>query len=219
MTKRRPVWYLDLYFAAGVVLLTLAIWAFSTLVEDVLEQDPLVRWDAAVATWVHARTSPSGVRFFSGLTYLGSGPVTWTIAALGVLLLRRRPVLLTAWAAAFIGAHILSRVLKRVVQRTRPPDEISHVQHESFSFPSGHSVKAVVCYVMLAYVIARLLELNTPRRVAVYVAAGAVIAAIGWSRVYLGAHYPSDVLGGFTVGLAWLAICLTGVRLVGRRGS
>ena len=219
MTNRRPVWYLDLYFGAGVVLLALAIWAFSTLVEDVLEQDPLVRWDAAVATWVHARTSPSGVRFFSLLTHLGSASATWAIAALGVILLRRRPVLLTAWAAAFIGAHILSRVLKRVVQRTRPPDEISHVDHESFSFPSGHSLKAVVCYVMLAYVIARLLELNGARRTAVYLAAAAVIAAVGWSRVYLGAHYPSDVLAGFAVGLAWLAICLTGVRLVGRQAA
>jgi membrane-associated phospholipid phosphatase len=219
MTNRRPVWYLDLYFGAGVVLLALAIWAFSTLVEDVLEQDPLVRWDAAVAAWVHARTSSGGVRFFSLLTHLGSATVTWAIAALGVLWLRRRPVLLTAWAAAFIGAHILSRVLKRVVQRTRPPDEISHVDHESFSFPSGHSLKAVVCYVMLAYVIAHLLELSKTRRIAVYVAAAAVIAAVGWSRVYLGAHYPSDVLGGFAVGLAWLAICLTGVRLLGRRAA
>jgi membrane-associated phospholipid phosphatase len=219
MTKRRPVWYLDLYFGAGVVLLVLAIWASSTLVEDVLERDPLVRWDTAMATWVHARTSPSGVRFFSVLTQLGSAGVTWAIAALGVPLLRRRPVLLTAWAAAFIGAHILSRVLKRVVQRTRPPDEISHVDHESFSFPSGHSLKAAVCYVMLAYVIAHLFELTQARRVAVYVATGAVIAAVGWSRVYLGAHYPSDVLGGFAVGLAWLAICLTGVRLLGRRAA
>ena len=217
MTKRRPVWYLDLYFGAGVVLLALAIWAFSTLVEDVLEQDPLVRWDTAVATWVHARTSSGGVRFFSMLTHLGSATATWAIAAVGLLPLRRRPVLLTAWAAAFVGAHLLGRVLKRVVQRTRPPDEISHVDHESFSFPSGHSLKAVVCYVMLAYVIARLLELNAGRRAAVYLAAAAVIAAVGWSRVYLGAHYPSDVLGGFAVGLAWLAICLTGVRLVGRQ--
>jgi undecaprenyl-diphosphatase len=217
MSKQRPVWYLDLYFGAGVVLLALSIWAFSTLLEDVLERAPLVRWDAAVSAWVHARTRPGGVRFFSLLTGLGSGGVTWTIAALGVPVLRRRPVLLTAWAAAFVGAHTLGQVLKRFVQRDRPPDEISHVDHESFSFPSGHSLKAMVCYVMLAYVVAQVVELERARRIAVYAAAGALIAAVGWSRVYLGAHYPSDVLGGFAVGLAWLAICLTGVRLVGRR--
>ncbi len=217
MTKRRPVWYLDLYFGAGVALLALAIWAFSTLLEDVLDRDALVRWDAAVAAWVHARTSSGGVRFFSVVTHLGSATVTWTIAAVGVPLLRRRPVLLTAWAAAFIGAHILSRVLKSAVQRTRPPDEISHVDHESFSFPSGHALKAVVCYVMLAYIIAHLAELNKGRRMAVYLTTGALIAAIGWSRIYLGAHYPSDVLGGFAVGLAWLAVCLTGVRLIRRQ--
>jgi membrane-associated phospholipid phosphatase len=219
MTRRRPAWYLDLYFAAGVALLALAIWAFSTLVEDVLERDPLVRWDTATSAWIHARTTAGGVRFFSLLTQLGSGPVTWAIAAVGVPVLRRRPTLLTAWAAAFVGAHILAQVLKRFVQRTRPPAEISHVDHESFSFPSGHSIKAVVCYVMLAYAVARLLELDGARRIAVYVAAGALIAAIGWSRVYLGAHYPSDVFGGFAVGFAWVAVCLMGVRLVGRRAA
>jgi membrane-associated phospholipid phosphatase len=216
MTKRRPAWYLDLYLAAGVAILALAIWAFHTLLEDVLDRDPLVRWDAAAAAWVHARTSPGGVRGFSILTYLGSGPVTWFVAAAGVPFLRRRPVLLTAWAAAFIGAHILGRMLKRVIQRTRPPDDISHVDHESFSFPSGHSLKAVVCYVMLAYVISRLFELRGARRMAVFVAAGALILAIGWSRIYLGAHYPSDVFGGFAVGLAWVAVILTCVRVAHR---
>lgn len=216
MTKRRPAWYLDLYLGAGVAILALAIYAFNTLVDHVLDRDPLVRWDAAAAAWVHARTSAGGVRFFSILTQLGSGPMTWFVAAAGVPFLRRRPVVLTAWAAAFIGAHILGRVLKRVIQRTRPPDDISHVDHESFSFPSSHSLKAVVCYVMLAYVISRLFELRGARRTAVFATASALILAIGWSRLYLGAHYPSDVLGGFAVGLAWVAVILTCVRVAHR---
>jgi undecaprenyl-diphosphatase len=219
VTRRRPAWYLDLYFAAAVAVLALAIWAFSTLVEDVLDRDPLVRWDAAVASWVHARTSPGGVRFFSAVTHLGSATAVWTIAALGVPVLRRHRVMVTAWAAAFVGAAILEKVLKRAIERTRPPATMSYVDSESYSFPSGHALKALVCYVMLAYVLARLAHLGGSRRIAVYVATATLIAAIGWSRIYLGAHYPSDVLAGLVVGIAWVAICLIGVRLAGRKAE
>ena len=218
MTQRRPTWYLDLYFIVGVAVLALAIWVFHTLVEDVLERDPLVRWDAAVASWVHSHTTGSGVRFFTVVTHLGSATAVWVIAAVGVPVLRRRRVLMTAWAAAFVGAALLEKVLKQAIQRARPPADISHVESESYSFPSGHAIKGLVCYAMLAYVLGRVADLEGPRRIAVYVAAAALIAAIGWSRVYLGAHYPSDVVAGFVVGIAWVAICLVGVRLGAPRG-
>jgi undecaprenyl-diphosphatase len=202
-----------------VSVLALAIWVFAALVENVLDRDPLVRWDAAVAAWAHAQTTPDGVRFFSALTRLGSAAVTWTIAAVGVPVLLRRPILLTGWAAAFVGAAILEQVLKRVVQRVRPPADISYVESESYSFPSGHVLKGLVCYAMLAFVVGRLAELRGPRRAALYVAATALIAAIGWSRVYLGAHYPGDVFAAVTVGVAWLAICFVGIRLAERRSG
>jgi membrane-associated phospholipid phosphatase len=217
MSRRIPAWYLDLYFAAGVSVLALAIWVFSQLVEDVLDRDPLVRWDAAVAAWVHAQTTPSGVRFFTALSHLGSATVTWTIAAVGVPVLVRRWTLLTAWAAAFVGAAVLEQLLKRMIQRTRPPDEISHVESHSYSFPSGHALKGLVCYAMLAFVVGRLADFRGARRAALYVAAAALIAAIAWSRMYLGAHYPSDIFAAFTVGVAWLAICFVGIRVAERR--
>jgi membrane-associated phospholipid phosphatase len=212
-----PAWYLDVYLAAGVSVLALATWLYSALVEDVLDRDPLARWDAAVAAWAHAQTTPTGVRFFTALTHLGSAMVSWTIAAVGVPLLRRRPILLTGWAAAFVGAAILEQVLKRVVQRTRPPAEIAYVESHSYSFPSGHVLKGLVCYTMLAFVVTRFAKLRGLPRAALYVAAAALVAVIGWSRIYLGAHYPSDVLAAFAVGSAWLAICLVGIRLAERR--
>jgi membrane-associated phospholipid phosphatase len=220
MTAERPrnrTWYLDIYLAAGVTVLALAIWTFSELVEDVLDRDPLVRWDAAVALWVHARTTPMGVQLLTALTHLGSATVTWAIAAAGVPVLRRRATLLTGWAAAFIGASILEQVLKMSVQRARPPDNVAHVDSQSYSFPSGHALKAVVCYAMLAFVAGRLGDLHGVRRILLYVAAGVLIAAIGATRVYLGAHYASDVLGAFAVGVAWLAICFVGIRLAEHR--
>ncbi|MFN2564214.1 MAG: phosphatase PAP2 family protein [Gemmatimonadaceae bacterium] len=217
MRPRDRAWYLDLYFAAGVGIVALAIWLFSTLVEDVLEKDPLVRWDAAVSAWVHARTTPTGVRVLTALTHLGSATVTWIIAAAGVPVLRRRRILLTGWAAAFLGASILEQILKGAVQRGRPPDEIAHVESQSYSFPSGHTLKAVVCYAMLAFVAGRLADIRGVRRILLYVAAAILILGIGLSRVYLGAHYPSDVFGALTVGIAWLAIVFVGIRLAEHR--
>jgi undecaprenyl-diphosphatase len=219
VTARQRAWYLELYFVAGVSVLALAIWGFRQLTEDILDRDPLVRWDAAVAGWVHAWSTPAGVRFYSILTQLGSATAIWTVAAAGVPLLRRRRILLTGWAAAFVGAAVLEKVLKAAIQRHRPPDAVSHVEHSSFSFPSGHALKGIVCYVMLAFVIGRVADLHGPRRVALYVAAAGIVAAIGWSRVYLGAHYPSDVFGAFAAGIAWLTVCFVGIRLAeGRWG-
>jgi membrane-associated phospholipid phosphatase len=217
VTARPRAWFLELYFAAGVSVLVLAIWVFSALVEDVLDRDALVRWDAAVAAWVHADTTPHGVRFFSALTELGSAAVTWSVAAAGVAVLRLRPMILTGWAAAFVGAAILEKALKAGIQRHRPPLEIAYVDSHSYSFPSGHALKGLVCYMMIAFVLGRLADRHGARRIALYVAAAGVVLAIGWSRIYLGAHYPSDVFGAYAAGLAWLTICLVGIRLAERR--
>jgi membrane-associated phospholipid phosphatase len=105
------------------------------------------------------------------------------------------------------------------VQRTRPPSAISYVESESYSFPSGHALKGFVCYAMVAFIAGRLSGVRGARLAAIYVAAAALIAAIGWSRVYLGAHYPSDIVAAFAVAIAWLAVCLVGVRLAGRMAT
>jgi undecaprenyl-diphosphatase len=116
------------------------------------------------------------------------------------------PLLLVV--AAVAGAGVCVQVLKAVVGRARPPVADRLVAETSQSFPSGHSLgSATVLGVLAALVV---LHSGSPARraVAVALAAGAV-AAIGGSRLYLGVHWPTDVVGGWVIGACWLTTCLT----------
>jgi membrane-associated phospholipid phosphatase len=210
---------LDQRLALTLSVAALAVWAFSVLARDVWDQDPLVRWDAATAAWVQRHATPRGARIFGAITQLGSSTFTLMMAAAIAPALRTRRALLVGWIAAFLGGVALERVVKAVVQRVRPPSATAFLDLDSFSFPSGHATASMVAYTMLAYVIARLTRASPKRGALIFVAAAFVIAAVGASRVYLGVHYPSDVLAGFAVGLGWVAICLSGVRLVERRAA
>jgi membrane-associated phospholipid phosphatase len=212
-------WYRDLRLVVGVAVAALAIWAFSTLFEDVWEREALVRWDAAAADWAHLHSTPGGDRFFRGLTQLGSSTFILLMAAAIAPALWRQRVLFVGWIAAFAGGVGLEYLFKAIMQRPRPAFAAAVIHKTSYSFPSGHAMASIVGYVMLAYLVVRLAGLHGWQRVLVYAAAGMLIAAIGLSRIYLGAHYPSDVLAGYAAGGAWVAVCLTGIRAAERRGG
>lgn len=210
---------IDVHLAVTLAVAAVATWAFSALVEDVWDRDPLVLWDEAVSAWVHRHATPRGARIFGAITQLGNSTFTLMMAAAIAPALRRHRALLVGWIVAFIGGLALERVVKAIVQRIRPATAAAYMHVDSFSFPSGHATASMVAYVMLAYALARLMEADLGRGVLLYLGAAVLIVAVGSSRVYLGVHYPSDVVAGFAVGLAWVAICLTGVRVAERWGK
>lgn len=173
-----------------------------------LLQPEVVELDARVTAWVQGFRSPVMTVLMRGATALGS-PVALTILALGgaAFLLRRR---YRRESLALLASLVLGwgwdEVLKRLFRRARPPGPWL-AEAFGYSFPSGHSVAAVAFYGVLAYYLARFI---LPRRwrPSVMALAGGVIALIGLSRVYLGVHYPSDVLGGFALGGAWASLCV-----------
>jgi membrane-associated phospholipid phosphatase len=218
-SRLRGSWFFELRLVAGLVIAGLAIWAFIGVFEDVWDRDPLVRWDAAAAAWVHAHTTPGGIRFVGALTQLGSSTFILLMAAAIAPALRRQRPLLVGWLVAFFGGAALEGILKAVMQRTRPPYAAAFLHNASYSFPSGHAMASTIGYAMLAYLVSRLADLRGWRRTSVYVGAALLITAVGLSRVYIGVHYPSDVVAGFAAGAAWVAICLTGIRLAERRAA
>jgi len=207
---------LDAHLAATLALAALAIWGFSILAADVWGGDPPLRWDEAMVAWVHRHTTTRGARIFGGITQLGNATFTLMMAAAIAPALRRHRALLVGWIAAFLGSFAIQRGLKAVVQRVRPPTASAFLDVHSFSFPSGHATASMVAYVMLAYALSRLMEASLRRRLVLYLGAAVIIGAVGFSRIYLGVHYPSDILAGYAVGLAWVAICLTGVGIAER---
>lgn len=131
-----------------------------------------------------------------------------SVLALGVGLLlgiQRRWVVLGGWAAAFAGGGLLDEVLKLVIQRPRPPYATAFLHHYSWSFPSGHAMGSLIGYGMLAYVLVVLWIHARRTQISVVLGAALLIVPIGLSRLYLGVHYFSDVVGGYAAGPLWLS--------------
>lgn len=142
------------------------------------------------------------------ITSLGGGTVITltTLSVVGFLMLNRKYRSLVLLLIATVGGVLLEVGLKSLVGRGRPTVVPHLMTAYSLSFPSGHSMMSVVVYLTLAAILAPLLK-SRPARIYVVGMALFVSMLIGVSRVYLGVHYPSDVLGGWLLGLAWATLC------------
>ena len=162
--------------------------------------------DLRIQSVVHGYASPNLTRVMLALTWIGSPslllPGTAVIAAF--LWWRRLHRDTVTFLIAMTGTGILIVVLKLYFRRLRPDIPWALVDENSFSFPSGHSIVAVVLYGSL--LVLGLLHLCTSwERLAVSVVMVVTVLGIGLSRIYLGIHYPSDVAAGYLVGCIWLA--------------
>ena len=210
-----PKTYLALHLAVGIAVAALGFWAFAGLIDGVLENAAFVRWDMAASAWIHARTTPVGARVFNVITQLGSPTAMIALGAVGALVIwrKRQHTLLIAWAAAFVGGALVDFIVKETVRRARPAFGTAYLHGHTYSFPSGHSMGSTIGYGMLVYMSVLAWPAGSrARRIAI--AAGILfVAAVGVSRIYLGVHYPSDVIGGYVAGAAWLAVCISGVEI------
>ena len=214
--------YLGLHLTICLVVACGGIWLLSALIDAVLDNATMVRLDRATDAAIHARVTPGGLQFFSRLTIIGSPAAMTVLAIVGglVLLLKRRPRTLVAWGAAFAGGFAIENILKHVIHRARPPYGTAYLTGHSFSFPSGHAVGSFIGYSMLAYVL--IMHWRTSSRLlrtAIAVIAALIILLVGISRVYLGVHYPSDVVGGWVTAAVWLAVCLSAVGVALHRSG
>jgi undecaprenyl-diphosphatase len=204
----------------SVVVCALAIWALSGLLDAILDQDALVRWDAIIERWFHVHATPTGLTIFNALTQLGSPAVTVVTVVVALYLLRARAVLLLwTWLGAILGGLVVEHVLKATVHRSRPQYAAAFLHGQSYSFPSGHTMESTICYLLLAFLIASYPGTTARVRRWAWVLAIALICVVGFSRLYLGVHYPSDVVGGLLAGLGWLTICGAARRFFVARGG
>src|SRR2546425_12108472 len=212
--------YLGLHLTIGLAISLAGLWLFGGVTEDVIHHDPLTQFDATLLEWVHTHATPAGYAVFNAISLLGS-PVTPTILALGVglLLAARRPwVLLARWLAAFAGGGLLDAALKLAIRRPRPPYAAAFLHDATWCFPSCHAMGSLIGYGMLAYLLVVLCTHRRSTRISIVLGAALLIVAIGFSRLYLGVHYFSDVVGGYAAGVLWLSACISGLE-VARRWS
>jgi len=156
--------------------------------------------------------TPFFLHLFNGITFLGSTAVIIAITGLSVFLLlfykKRYRAYAVGLIATVIGASVTSYIVKLLVDRARPDGLISSIIETSPSFPSGHTTLGVALYGFLAYFLCKIYPKYTARIVTI---ATLLILAIGFSRLYLGVHFPTDVLAGYLFGGLWLLI---GIKIV-----
>jgi undecaprenyl-diphosphatase len=197
---------------------------FSKLAEDMAGGESIVSFDRMVSVSLHAHATALATGVLSAVTWLGGAQVLIAVTLVtAVWLLRRRRVAHAAlMGMALAGGDWLNALLKATFDRPRPSFSEPIATAAGFSFPSGHAMSSLTVYGALAFVIAASVKSRRARLLGV-VSLAALVVAIGFSRVYLGVHYVSDVLAGYSAGIAWLMVCalvlLAGSRLrAGRSG-
>jgi undecaprenyl-diphosphatase len=210
----------------ALLLTTLSVWAFMALADQVFSGDTLRfdEWAVRALRRADEPAKPIGPDWCAevgrDLTALGgvAALTLLTAAVAGFLWLRRMFAAMWLVLAATLGGLVASTLLKAAFDRPRP----TIVPHLSMaytsSFPSGHSMLAATVYLTLGALLGRFVE---PLRLKAYFLIVALIltTVVGVSRVYMGVHYPTDVLAGWAAGLGWALMCWLVARSLQHRGA
>ena len=204
----------------GVVCSIVFTLVFAQIFDFVRDQGKnITPFDRAILLWMFHHRHQWLTQAATALAFMGSPPVIAGMALAGALLgLAWRKVRGAAWTLpiAVIGAGVIIQGVKLFIKRPRPSFFKPLLHETGFSFPSGHSLIAMVVYGLLGYFLIHLIR-SEWGRLAVRIATVLLVVAIGVSRVYVGVHYPTDVLAGWTAGVPWLITCLALHEVLARR--
>ena len=207
---------LVLGLAAALAALALFLW-----LADFVEDAAAVPFDASVRGWVHAHSSPTLTSFMRLMSLIGSPAFVVAFSLIIFLLLLR----VAHWSleallflVAMTGGLVLGGVLKVVFHLARPPTWFDAPQPVSYSFPSGHALFSVCLWGALAIFAGRHVR-GTGARAGIFAVTVLLAGLIGYSRIYLGVHYPSDVIAGYTAATVWVATVSYANRLIERRSE
>lgn len=195
---------IGLTLLVGLALAIGVLFLFSWLAEEVFEGDTQ-KFDEAMRAAINRHASPALTSAMRSITFFGS-----TVFIVGLAICVVLVFILIKWehaallfAITMAGALALNGVLKLFLHRTRPKAYFDIVAPTSSSFPSGHSLYSLCCYGMLAFLIGAGLQ-SLAVSFVVWAVAVSLILLVGSSRIYLGVHYPSDVLAGYMSAFVWV---------------
>lgn len=205
----------EVYLLLAALVFAVGVWSFINIADSVAEGD-IRSFDERLLQYFRQADDPVTLigpkdlaSIVRDITALGSVSVLTliTVFAALYLVLQRQWRLLGLVLVAVLGGTLMLVLVKEIFARTRPDLVPALMDESSYSFPSGHSTLSAVVYLSLAVLLARL---QSTKRLRIFIiSAGLLVTAlVGVSRVILGVHYPSDVLAGWSIGLAWAALCL-----------
>jgi len=192
--------------SGGVVLAAVAFWFFKKQAENVVDGDA-DRHDEAIMTAVHRIDNVPMHRAMNVVTQLGSHVAIGAAAGITALMMLRRGRRHDAWTVVVStgGAMAINTILKNIFRRRRPIEMARRIKlPKSHSFPSGHSLLSAATYPIVAHHLVE--RASLPVQALAHSLAALIVISVGFSRVYFGVHFPSDVLGGFAVGYGWLGL-------------
>ncbi|WP_026262386.1 phosphatase PAP2 family protein [Spirosoma panaciterrae] len=187
-------------------LLVVNVMVLSEIAENLVNSEPMIQVDQGFTQWLFQERSTSISQLLYALTWLGSAYVTICLTFVGSFVLYRqrkgRNILILWLLMAGVGLFV--QVGKRTFIRERPV-KVGYYRESGYSFPSGHSATAMTLYGLLGYWLVRGRR-RFQHRWLVGTSAAGLILVVGFSRIYLGVHFLSDVLGGYLLGACWLIV-------------
>ncbi|PZO15114.1 MAG: phosphatase PAP2 family protein [Leptolyngbya foveolarum] len=193
----------------GVCIAT--VYILAELSDEVLEQEAFAL-DETILLHIRRFANPLLDKVMVFITNIGDPHtvVPLTVIAFVFLLVNRQRLAATFFAINAAGGVALSYFLKLAFSKPRPQLWNSAIEEVTYSYPSGHALGSMVIYGFLSYVLAKMY----PRySAAIYTFAVLMIVSIGFSRLYLGVHWPTDILGGYGIGFLWITACISLLRL------
>lgn len=192
-----------------IIVIMVAGMVFASLAEDLVNKETLSTLDPFFGKWLISHTTLPGDHVFAIVTFFGNALVISAGTGLiGFWFARQRNwKKLILLFSAVAGGALLNLLLKNIFQRTRPAIPGAYMVDTGFSFPSGHTMISLVFYGMVAYLA---LSYVKSKKWKAFIVAGTFVICvlIGFSRLYLGVHFLTDVLAGWAAGGLWLAICI-----------
>ncbi len=195
----------------GLISCLIIIYLVAEISDEVLNQEAF-DFDKTILLWIHQFANPTLDHIMLLITRFNDLSTVTMITALTLAILIWRHYYLEAkiFLIDCLGGLVLSYGLKSVFGKVRPDLWQSAIEDVSFSYPSGHALVSTVLYGFIAYLIAT----HYPKfSLLIYTGVVCLIGAIGLSRLYLGVHWPTDIIGGYGIGFLWLTFCITMLKL------
>jgi undecaprenyl-diphosphatase len=216
-TTPKPTILIETTTIISLVVAVLALFLFAWIAESVADQHTQ-RFDLLIRTGIHQHASPAFTRVMIWTSFLGGdGLALAALLAFGLFIFYRWRRAALWLVITLAGATVLDLTLKHAFHRARPEPYFVPLPH-SYSFPSGHALYSFCFYGVLAALIAGRIR-SLPLRILLWAVAALLVFAIGLSRVYLGVHYPSDVIAGYLAAAIWVATLVVLDRLHKNRKS
>lgn len=201
----------------GAIIALISLLIFIFLAIEISTADGGVYFDQKIISSIHENINHGIMKFMIVISFIGSAKFYFIIAPFLIWYLIRKKHCkeLCVLAIAILGSVMINHLLKISFARIRPY-EYFLVEQGGFSFPSGHSMNTLSFYGMAAYLYLRNKKLDA-RKILIWLITIIFIGLMGFSRIYLGVHWPMDIIGGFCAGFIWLYICILGVECVHKR--